>query len=195
MTNKDYLISQFDDITRETMLSLEKTQKDFWNISRSTAEFLYLSIIEHNAQNVLEVGTSNGYSGLWLSKALKKTGGKLTTIEYYPKRQNIAIENFTKCGTIDIVTPLIGSACDVIKELSEDTKFDFIFVDANKRESIDYFNLIHPHLVKGGIYTCDNVLSHKEKVQPFIDAINAHPDYENVVLKLPAGLSFARKLR
>ena len=195
MKNKDYLINQFDEITRETMLSLEETQKEFWNISRATAEFLYLSIIEHNAQNVLEVGTSNGYSGLWLSKALKKTGGKLTTIEYYPKRQDIAIENFTKCGTNDIVTPLIGSACNVIKEFPEDLKFDFVFVDANKKESIDYFNLIHPHLIKGGIYACDNVLSHKEKVQPFIDAINAHPDYENVVLELPAGLSFARKLK
>ncbi len=195
MTNKDFLINKFDEITRETMLSLEKTQREFWNISRATAEFLYLSIIEHGAKNVLEVGTSNGYSGLWLSKALKQTGGHLTTIEYYPKRQNIAIENFTKCGTIDVVTPIIGSACDVLRDLPQDAMFDFVFVDANKRESIDYFNLIHPHLVKGGIYTCDNVLSHKEKVQPFIDAINAHPDYENVVLELPAGLSFARKLR
>lgn len=194
MTNKDFLINKFDETTRETMLSLEKTQRDFWNISRATAEFLYLSIIEHGAKSVLEVGTSNGYSGLWLSKALKQTGGHLTTIEYYPKRQNIAIENFTKCGTIDIVTPIIGSACDILRDLPQDAMFDFVFVDANKRESIDYFNLIHPHLIKGGIYTCDNVLSHKEKVQPFIDAINAHPDYENVVLELPAGLSFARKL-
>jgi len=195
MTNKNYLIEQFDEITQETMLSLEKTQRDFWNISRATAEFLYLSIIEHNAQHVLEVGTSNGYSGLWISKALKKTGGKLTTIEYYPKRQDIAIENFKKCGTMDIVTPIIGSACDVIRDFPKDLKFDFIFVDANKRESIDYFNLIHPHLISKGIYTCDNVLSHEEKVKPFIDAINAHPDYENVVLNLPAGLSFARKIR
>ena len=103
-TNKDTIINTFDTITRDTMLSLEKTQRDFWNISRATAEFLYLSIIEHNAQNVLEIGTSNGYSGLWISKALKKTGGKLTTIEYYSKRQDIAIENFTKCGTIDIIS-------------------------------------------------------------------------------------------
>lgn len=195
MINRDTIINKFDEVTKETMLSLEKTQRDFWNISRATAEFLYISIIEHGAKNVLEVGTSNGYSGLWLSKALKVTGGHLTTIEYYPKRQNIAIDNFNKCGTGDIVTPLIGSACDVLKDLPEDAKFDFVFVDANKRESIEYFNLIHPHLVRGGIYTCDNVLSHKEKVQPFIDAINAHPDYENVVLQLPAGLSFARKIR
>ena len=193
--NRDTMINKFDDTTRETMLELEKTQREFWNISRVTAEFLYLLIIEHGAKNVLEVGTSNGYSGLWLSKALKVTGGHLTTIEYYPKRQNIAIENFTKCGTMDVVTPIIGSACDVLRDLPREAMFDFVFVDANKRESIEYFKLIHPHLVKGGIYTCDNVLSHQEKVQPFIDAINAHPDYENVVLPLPAGLSLARKLR
>ena len=68
-------------------------------------------------------------------------------------------------------------------------------MDANKRESVDYFRLIHPHLKAGGIYTCDNVLSHKEKVTTYIDAINAHPDYIHTVLDLPAGLSYARKIR
>ena len=191
---KDFLINHFDETTRKRMLELEKTQREFWNISRATAEFLYTQIILSNAQNVLEIGTSNGYSGLWLSKALKKTGGHLTTIEFYPKRQDVAVEYFKECGTIDIITPLIGKACEILGEMPEEEKFDFIFVDANKRESIDYFNLIHPHLIKGGIYACDNVLSHEEKVRPFIEAINKHPEYENVVLELPAGLSFARKL-
>lgn len=194
MINRDFIINQFDETTRKTLLELEKTQQDFWNIARSTAEFLYIQIIANKSQNVIEIGTSNGYSGLWLSKALKKTGGHLTTIEYYPKRQDIAVENFKKCGTSDIVTPIIGSACEVLRGLPSEQMFDFVFVDANKRESIDYFNLLHPHLKKGGIFACDNVLSHKEKVKPFIDAINAHPDYENVILELPAGLSFARKI-
>ena len=74
-------------------------------------------------------------------------------------------------------------------------KIDFAFVDANKKEYIDYFNLIHPHLNVGGFIACDNVLSHEEKTQSFIDAINNHPDYENVVLPLPAGLSLGRKIR
>lgn len=192
---KDYLINSFDETTRTTLLELEKTQREFWNISRQTAEFLYTQIILNNCKNAIEIGTSNGYSGLWISKALKKTGGKLTTIEYYPKRQDIAIENFKKCGTFDIINPLIGDACKNLNNLSPNEKFDFVFSDANKRESVDYFRILDPHIVKGGILACDNVLSHKEKMQTFIDAINVHPDYENVVLNLPAGLAFARKIR
>ena len=192
---KDYLINNFDEKTRNTLLELEKTQRDFWNISRQTAEFLYTQIILNNSQNAIEIGTSNGYSGLWLSKALKKTGGHLTTIEYYPKRQDIAVENFKKCGTFDIITPLIGDACETLEKIAPEVKFDFVFSDANKRQSVEYFKILDPHIVKGGIFACDNVISHKEKTQTFIDAINAHPDYENVILNLPAGLAFARKIR
>ena len=71
----------------------------------------------------------------------------------------------------------------------------FAFVDANKSESGDYFRFIHPHLKVGGIYTCDNVLSHKEKVKTYIDAINSRTDYIHTILDLPAGLSFARKVK
>lgn len=192
--NKDYFINNFDEITRNTLKELEKTQHDFWNISRQTAEFLYTQIIMNNCKNVVEIGTSNGYSGLWLSKALKITGGKLLTIDYYPKRQNIAIENFKKCGTADIVTPVIGPAIKILEQLECSEKFDFVFSDANKRESVEYFKILDPHITKGGIFACDNVISHKEKMQTFIDTINSHPDYANVILNLPAGLSFARKI-
>lgn len=189
------MIKDFDEITQQTLIELEKTQKQFWNISRVTGEFLNLLIRTAKAKSVIEVGTSNGYSGIWIGKALKETGGKLTTIEYYEKRILPARENFEKCGVLDIITTLQGSAADVLAELPDDFKTDFAFIDANKRETILYFELIHPHLESGGIIAVDNVLSHKEKVQPFIDAINAHPDYENIILPLPAGLSLARKLR
>ena len=185
----------FDETTEEVLLSLEKTQKEFWNISRVTAEFLYNLIKNANCKNVVEVGTSNGYSGIWLGKALKETGGKLTTIEFWEKRFSIARENFNKCGVGEIIEIVQGSACDVLRDLPEDFKIDFAFIDANKKEYIDYFNLIHPHLNVGGYIACDNVLSHEEKCKPFIDAINAHSCYENVVLNLPAGLSLGRKLK
>lgn len=189
------MITDFDEKTQKILVDLEKTQRDFWNISRPTALFLYNLIEKESLVHGLEVGTSNGYSGIWLSTALKRNGGTLDTIEYYEKRYSIARHNFEECGTSDVVTIHPGSACDILRELPEDFKIDFAFVDANKRESVDYFNLIHPHLKVGGIYTCDNVLSHKEKVQTYIDAINAHPDYLHTVLELPAGLSFARKIR
>lgn len=189
------MLEKFDPTTQNTLLSLEKTQKQFWNVYRPTAEFLHNLILNEGFVSGIEVGTSNGYSGIWLGKAFKENGGHLTTIEFYEKRYSVARENFEKCGVANIITICPGSAKTVLEYLPEDLMFDFAFVDANKSESIDYFRLIHPHLKAGGIYTTDNVLSHKEKVQPYIDAINAHPDYRHTVLDLPAGLSFARKLR
>ena len=104
---------------------------------------------------------------------------------------DIAKENFKICGVDDVITTLQGSALMHLEYLPEDFEIDFAFVDANKSE---YFEIIDKHLKKGGIIACDNVLSHEAKCKPFIDAINAHPCYENVVLPLPAGLSLARKL-
>ncbi len=189
------MIEYFDKTTEDVLKGLEETQKNFWNISRVTGEFLYTLIKTANCKNVVEIGTSNGYSGIWLGKALKETGGHLTTIEFWEKRFSIARENFKACGVNDCISIIQGSACDVLKEFPEDFKIDFAFIDANKKEYIDYFKLIHPHLNEGGFIACDNVLSHKEKTQSFIDAINNHPDYENVVLSLPAGLSLGRKIR
>lgn len=189
------MIENFDTTTQEVLKELEKTQREFWNISRVTAEFLYNLIVDAHSQSVIEVGTSNGYSGIWLAKALKKTGGHLTTIEFYDKRLDIAKENFEKCGVADIITTRKGDAATILEYLPEDFEVDFAFIDANKRQYVDFFHLIAPHLKTGGYVACDNVISHAAKVQTFIDDINANPDYENVVLPLPAGLSLAKKLR
>lgn len=189
------MLEKFDKITQDKLLELEKTQHQFWNISRVTAEFLYSLIRTQNSKNVLEIGTSNGYSGIWLGKAVKSTGGHLTTIEFYDKRLDVAKENFKLCGVDDAITTLQGSALMHLEYLPDDFEIDFAFVDANKSEYIKYFQFIDKHMKKGGIIACDNVLSHEAKCKPFIDAINAHPDYENVILPLPAGLSLARKLK
>lgn len=189
------MITKFDKTTQETLIELEKTQKQFWNISRVTAEFLYNLIVDSKSQSVVELGTSNGYSGIWIGKALKQTGGKLMTIEFYDKRLDIAKENFKKCGVDDIITPRRGDGITILEYLPEDFEIDFAFIDANKSQYIKFFHLIAPHLKVGGYIACDNVLSHAAKVKDFIDDINANPDYENVVLPLPAGLSLAKKIR
>lgn len=189
------MMERFDITTQETLKQLETTQRDFWNISRQTAEFLHQLVINEGLTSGIEVGTSNGYSGIWLGKAFKQNGGKLQTIEFYEKRYSIAQSNFEKCGVADVIRITPGEAVRVLESLPDDLVFDFAFIDANKRESVEYFKLIHPHLKVGGIFTCDNVLSHKEKVQTYIDEINSRTNYRHVVLDLPAGLSFARKLR
>ena len=180
-----------DETTNNIMAELEKTQKEFWNIARETGVMLNMFIKMMNAKSVLEIGTSNGYSGLWLSKALKTTGGHLTTIEFYEKRQSIAIENFKKCGVSDIITPLQGSAIMILENLPENEKFDFVFIDANKQEYIKYLNLIKPHLTQKCMITADNILSHAEKVKPFVDAVDADSEFQYEILNLPAGLLVA----
>lgn len=177
---------------QEVLAELEKTQEDFWNISRASANFLNMLIKISGAKNVVEVGTSNGYSGIWIAKALKENGGHLTTIEYYEKRIVLAEENFKKCGVDDVITIKQGSACDVLEEL--EGIFDFAFIDANKGEYIKYFDIINPKLKKGGIIAADNITSHPEKVAPFVEKIKSDPNYQVEILDLPAGMLIGYKL-
>ncbi len=259
------MFETLDKTTQEVLLGLEKTQKDFWNVPRVTGQFLNSLVRAQDAKNVLEIGTSNGYSGIWLglalkalagvepahgggqpamegatlrsgfspewseaelvqarettlfraannprsavvpgvetegteqsviAQALKKTGRRLITIEFYEKRRSVARENFAKCGLSDYIETLQGPALELIPRLPQDYMADFIFIDANKAQYVEYFKMVDKHLRPGGLIACDNVLSHEEKCKPFIDAINAHPSYYNVILPLPAGLSLARK--
>lgn len=172
---------------------LEETSEDFWNISHQTGNFISMLIKVMKAQNVLELGTSNGYSGLWIADALKSTGGHLTTIEFWEKRQCLARKYMAECGLSDYVTFKIGQAYDVIKnEIHEE--FDLVFIDANKQEYLSFFEAVHPLLKKGGVILADNITSHAKKVQPFVDAISNHEEYQVQILDLPDGLLMAYKL-
>lgn len=179
-------------LLENTLKELEKTQTEFWNISRQTAVFISMLIKISNAKNVLEIGTSNGYSTLWIAEALKYTGGHLTTIEFWEKRQSVAVENLKKHGLLDIVTPIIGSAALVLADL--DIKPDFVFIDANKGEYIKYFELLKDKMPEGAIILADNVLSHAKKVQPFVEAISSDECFQSQILDLPAGLLMGIKL-
>ncbi|MCQ2743198.1 MAG: class I SAM-dependent methyltransferase [bacterium] len=182
-----------DEITENTLKELEVTQKEFWNISRKSGILINMFVKMMNIQSALEIGTSNGYSGIWIAKALKKTGGKLTTIEYFDKRQSVAVNNFKKCGVNDIIRTLQGMAIRVLQALSPDEKFDFVFIDANKSEYVDYFRLVKPHLTDKAIIIADNITSHPDKVQPFIDAIDKDNDFQYEIVEIEGGQLIAYK--
>lgn len=178
--------------TIEILEKLEKTADDFWNVSHQTGNFINMLIKLMGAKNVLELGTSNGYSGLWIADALKQTGGHLTTIEFWEKRQCLAREYFEYCGLSDVATFKIGQAYDVIRdEINEE--FDLVFIDANKQEYIKFFEVVHPLLKKGGVILADNITSHAKKVENFVEAISNHKDYQVQILDLPDGLLMAYK--
>lgn len=183
----------FDPETNSVLEELEKTQKEFWNISRQSGVLLNMLIKMNNFKSALEIGTSNGYSGIWISKAIKENDGKLTTIEYFDKRQSPAIENFKKCGVIDVIRPLQGMACAVIESFSESEKFDFVFIDANKSEYEKYFELIKPHLTEKALIAADNITTHPDKVRGFVDKISSDTDFQTVLLDIPGGMLISYK--
>ena len=189
----------FDKTTEDILSALEKTRTEFWNLDRDCAHFLNMLIKINNSKNVLEIGTSNGYSGIWILKALKETKGKLTTIEFWEKRQSIARKNFQICCFDIDCEAKIGSAVFVLEDLLDDVlkgkreKFDFVFIDANKKEYIQYFNLIDKMLHKNGIILADNILSHYEKVQDYTQELFSRKDYQSQILDLGTGMMLSRK--
>lgn len=189
----------FEEKTEKILSELEKTQKEFWNLDRECANFLNTLIKMKNAKNVLEIGTSNGYSGIWILKALEKTSGKLTTIEFWEKRQRVARYNFSvSCPNVK-VEPKIGSAVVVLEDLVEEVqqnkreKFDFIFIDANKKEYIKYFELVDKMIAPNGVILADNILSHYEKVEDYVNNLFNNTNYQSQILPFGAGMMLSYK--
>lgn len=191
----------FDNTTEDILVELEKTRTDFWNLDRQSANFLNTLIKINNSKNVLEIGTSNGYSGVWILKALKETQGKLTTIEFWEKRQSTARKNFKTCCPEVLVEPKIGSAIVILEDLLDEIKqgkrqkFDFVFIDANKKEYIQYFKLIDEMLADKGIILADNILSHYEKVEDYVNLLFKRKDYQSQILDLGTGMMLSRKTK
>lgn len=167
---------------------LEKTSKEFWNISRETAEFLYAFTSSLSAQNVLEIGTSNGYSGIFLASAC----GKLYTIESHKERFALAMENFKKAGLSHKINQIKGHAPEILRILR--TKFDLIFIDATKYEYASYLKAIWPKINKDGFLIADNAESHKESLEEFFKEVRVLKSIKIFHVPIGSGLLILQKL-
>jgi predicted O-methyltransferase YrrM len=125
------------------------------NVPESDARLLYDIIIKGNYKRALEIGTSTGYSGIYIAWALSKTGGKLITIDIDEERHRTAVENFKKAGLSDYIDARLADAHTLVKELKG--PFDFVFSDADKGWLKNYFIDLDPKLEVGGCYTTHNI--------------------------------------
>jgi predicted O-methyltransferase YrrM len=146
-----------------------------------------------NARNVVEIGTSNGYSALWLCLGLRTTGGRLTTFEIDPQAAALARANFKRAGVDHMVTVVEGDAHQTIDRLKE--PIDILFLDADKDGYIDYLNRLLPLVRPGGLILADN-MSKPAPSPAFIKAITTNPNLETVFLNMEAtGLGVILKKR
>jgi len=166
--------------------SLEKTREEYWNISRLSGEFLNLLIKNLKIKTVLEIGTSNGYSGIWMAEALAKNKGHLYTIESnLKKRFPLATANFKTAGLTKTITQILGHAPEAIPKTPK--FFDLIFLDATKYEHLLYLEKIVPRTKKGSIIIADNILTHKKELSSYVKKVQSIKAFESSLLHTDTG--------
>lgn len=172
---------------QDLLKSLEKTRHKYWNVPRETAEFLNLLIKDREYKRVLEIGTSTGYSGLFMAEALSKKDGHLWTIESHKKeRISLAKKTFERSGLGNFITLIGGHAPEAIPKTPK--KFDLIFLDATKGEYHLYFEALRNRIKKGGMIIADNAESHKKELKKYFQALKSDKKFESFELKLGTGI-------
>jgi len=151
------------------------------NVPASDGRFLYDLIRKKAYERGLEIGTSNGYSGLWLGSALQANSGKLITIEIEPERAREARENFRRAGLDEVIDSRINDALREVALLEDD--FDFVFIDAWKPDYFRYLEAVFPRVEVGGAITAHNVISQANDMRDFLQAIRSHPELETEILE------------
>jgi predicted O-methyltransferase YrrM len=149
------------------------------NIPCRDGRLLYDLIVTNGYKRGLEIGTSNGYSTLWLGLALRETEGQLVTIEIEPLPANEAQENFRKAGLDDVIDVRINDAFAEIPNL--EGEFDFVFIDAWKPDYYRFLQLVKDRVVPGGAITAHNVIGQSHDMQDFLSAINSDPDLKTTI--------------
>ena len=167
-------------------------------ITEDTGQFYNLLLKATKAKNILEVGTSVGYSTLWFADALIENGGAITTIEQNPSKISRAKSNFKEAKVDHIIKNLQGEAIKILKQLCEnENQFDFAFLDADKDLNSEYFDMILPMIKVGGIIATDNIL-YPEKFRPimskFVDHVKKHPNVQTFTLDLGNGEQITLKI-
>jgi predicted O-methyltransferase YrrM len=161
-------------------------------VSEEDGKFLRLMVASTNRKRVLEIGGASGYSAIWMAQGLRATGGRLVTIEYDPTRAKELADNIKRAGFSDIVQVVPGDAFAEIPKLTG--TFDFVFLDAWKRDYKKFLDLVYPRLDKGALFTAHNVVNKRSEMGDFLDAIQRNPSlWTAIVAPSGEGISLSYK--
>jgi predicted O-methyltransferase YrrM len=142
------------------------------NVEPETAALLAVLVRATGARELLELGTSNGYSTVWLADAARATGGRVVSVELDPSRSSEARANLERAGLSELVELRVGDAGDVLAQ-SADASWDLIFLDAERPAYRGYWPDLLRTLRPGGLLVVDNVISHAEQVADFRALVGA----------------------
>lgn len=164
-----------------------------WSVPRTTAEFLRTQVLIKRPQTILELGTSAGYSALWMGAGAREYGGKVYTVEVARPKSDWAAENFEEAGLEGTIFQYVGWAKDILrKSWRGDT--DFVFLDADKHNYLTYMRLLEPHLTPGAVVIADNALDYGHLMLDYLNHVTTNPTYYSYLLRMDNGLMISVKL-
>ena len=169
----------------------ERTKR-MLNITPDTGRLLSILIRSARATRILEVGTSNAYSTIWLADAARETGGRVTTLEVDPNKVTLARENLGRAQLSDRVQLIEGKAAESLQRL--DGPFDFVFLDADRGNYLTYLELVVPKLRTGGLIVADNITTHAQELQFYLARVKSHPALFSVTVPIGNGEEVSLKL-
>ena len=190
----DYENSHRDEVPSEKRLNC---------ISKNIGMFYNIMLKSIHAKNILEIGMSVGYSGLWFADAIMSNtqNGQIITIDREQFKIDSATRNFEEAGVSSLIKIREGEARKILREIKEEfgeNYFDFIFIDADKESYIEYFDLCLPLVRKGGIIGADNILfpeRFNEMMVDYLSHVRSNPNVQSVTVPIDNGEEITIKLR
>jgi len=189
----DYENSHRDEVPSEKRLNC---------ISKNIGTFYNIMLKSIHAKNILEIGMSVGYSGLWFADAIMSNtkDGQIITIDKEKFKIDSATRNFEEAGVSSLIKIREGEARKILDEIKEEfgeNYFDFIFIDADKESYIEYFDLCLPLVRKGGIIGADNILlpeRFNEMMADYLSHVRSNPNVQSVTVPIDNGEEITIKL-
>lgn len=156
-----------------------------------TGKFLALLAAGAPQGRYIEIGTSGGYSALWLALACRQVGRKLTTFEVLEEKAELARETFRLAGVADVVELIVGDAREHLPDCRD---VCFCFLDAEKEFYADCYEAVVPNLVPGGVLVADNAINHAETLQPMLDRALSDDRVDALIVPIGKGELVCRKI-
>jgi predicted O-methyltransferase YrrM len=186
------LLNELEQFGQQNDAATTDRPRRMLNITRDTGEFLSVLVKAMDARRVLEIGTSNGYSTLWLADAARAIGGSVTTVELSELKLRMASANFARSGLAAHISPVHEDAGIVLKR-SASASFDLIFLDAERPEYPGWWPDLKRVLRGGGLLVVDNASSHADQMAPFIALVKADPEFTTSLVPVGNGEFLAVK--
>jgi len=186
------LMAKLEQFGKDNDGSTAERPRKMLNITRDTGEFLAVLVRATLARRLLEIGTSNGYSTLWLASAARAIGGSVTTVEKSPYKIDLSAANFARSGLASYISQVHDDAGSVL-ERSPDGAFDMIFLDSERPEYPDWWPNLRRVLRPGGLLVVDNATSHPVEIAPFVALVNTDAEFETSLVPVGNGEFLAVK--